>query len=71
VLLRSGQDALEPHDEQVADQVGANVLGPATHEFERKTRNPFANGRFDLALRFVGHNGGFSAVIAALSPQTI
>ena len=33
VLLGRGQDALEADDEQVADQVGVDVLGPAAHVF--------------------------------------
>lgn len=50
VLLRGREHSLQPHDEQVADQVRTNVLGPAAHELLRKSRDARADGGFDLSL---------------------
>jgi len=52
VLLGSGQNTLQANHDQVADQVGMNVLGAAAHEFLLKPRHSLADGRFDLSLRF-------------------
>ena len=52
VLLGRGQDALEADDEQIADQVGADVLGSPAHVVLLEAADPFANGGFDFSLRF-------------------
>lgn len=54
VLLGSRQHALQSHDQQITDQVGANVLGPAAHVFLLKSRNPIANCRFNFSLGLHG-----------------
>ena len=52
MLLGRGQDALQADHEEIIDQVGANVLGPASHIFLLEARDPFADGGFDFALGF-------------------
>lgn len=51
MLLSSGQDAFEPHDHQVIDQVRANVLGTSAHVFLFEAAHAVRNGTFYFALR--------------------
>ena len=54
LLFGRGQNALEADHEEIADQVGVNVLGPAAHVFLLEAADPFADGGFDFSLRFHG-----------------
>ena len=45
---------LKPNDEEIADQVGINVLGTTAHVILLEAADPFTNGGFDLALGFHG-----------------
>ena len=51
LLFGRGQDALEADHEEIADQVGVNVLGAAAHVFLLEAADPFADGGFDFSLR--------------------
>jgi hypothetical protein len=50
MLLGRGEHSLQAHDEQIADQVRSNVLGPAAHVLLLEARNPIADRGFDFAL---------------------
>ena len=50
VLLGCGQNALETHDQEIAEQVGVNVLGAPTHVILLEATDSFTNGGFDLSL---------------------
>jgi hypothetical protein len=50
VLLGGSQNALETNDNQVADQVGMNVLGTSAHVLLLEVAHPLRNGTFDFAL---------------------
>jgi len=63
MLLGGGQHALQSDNQHIADQVRADILGPATHELLLKLRHPLADGGFDLSLRF--HGGQALATAAA------
>jgi hypothetical protein len=52
VLFGGGQDALKSHDEEIAKQVGLDVLRTSAHVILLKAADPFANGRFDLSVGF-------------------
>jgi hypothetical protein len=52
VLFGGGEDALEPHDEQIFDQVSMDVLGAAPHVFLFKARHSFTNGGFNFTDSF-------------------
>ena len=52
LLFGRGQDALEADHEQIADQVGVDVLGSPAHVFLLEAADPFADGGFDFSLRF-------------------
>src|SRR5208337_2391209 len=54
MLLGGSQDALEADHEKVVDQVYADVLGPAPHEFLLEAAHPLADSGFDFSLRFHG-----------------
>jgi hypothetical protein len=54
LLFGRRQNPLEADHEQVADQVGVDVLGPPAHVVLLEARDPFADGRFDLSQRFHG-----------------
>jgi hypothetical protein len=49
VLLGRGQNAGEPDDEKIADQVRVHVLWPAAHVFLVKAADACTNGRFDAS----------------------
>ena len=50
MLLGRGQNALEPDDDQIINQMGANVLGPAAHVLLLEAAHALGNGTFDFAL---------------------
>ena len=52
MLLGSRQNALQADHEEVAEQVGANVLGPPAHVVLLETRDPRTDGGFDLSDGF-------------------
>jgi hypothetical protein len=52
LLLGGGENAPEPHDEQIADDVGADVFGTSPHVFLLETAHSVTNGSLDLTLRF-------------------
>ena len=52
VLLGGGQYAGETDNEQIADEIGVNVLGSAAHVFLLEAADPFADAGFDFSLRF-------------------
>ena len=52
LLFGRGEDAFQADHEQVADQVGVDVLGSPAHVFLLETADPFADGRLDFSLRF-------------------
>jgi hypothetical protein len=54
VLFGRGQHALEADHQQVADQVGMDVLGPPAHIVLFEAADPFADCGFDFSLGF--HN---------------
>src|SRR5438132_1194149 len=54
LLLRRGQNALEANHEEIAEQVGVNVLGSPPHVFLFEAGDPFADGGFYFPLCF--HN---------------
>ena len=60
VLLGCGQNALKTHDEEIAEQVGANILGSPAHVILLETADSFTNGGFDLS---VGFHGNFRRVL--------
>src|SRR5436190_1573967 len=53
-----GQHALEADNEQIAKQVGVNVLGPTAHVFLLEAGHPFADGGLDFSLAFHGEFEG-------------
>jgi hypothetical protein len=58
VLFGRGQNTLEAHHEQVADQVGTDILGTPAHVFLLEPRDSGADGGFDLSLCL---HGGFAS----------
>src|SRR5271165_3530822 len=54
MLFGGCQDALEPHYDQIIDQVRADILGPAAHVLQLEATHALADRGFDLALRFHG-----------------
>jgi hypothetical protein len=56
-LFGRGQDALEADHQEVAEQVGADVLGPPAHVFLFEAAHPFADGGFDLPCVFMATSG--------------
>ena len=55
LLFRLGQHALQADNEQIAEQVGVDLLGPPAHVLLLKARDPLTNGSLDLSLRL--HSG--------------
>jgi hypothetical protein len=51
MLLRCGQNASESDDNQIIDQMCANVLGTPAHVFLLEATHALRNGTFDLTLR--------------------
>jgi hypothetical protein len=49
LLLGCGQNTLKTHDEEIAEQVGVEVLGASAHVILLETANPFADSGFDLS----------------------
>ena len=47
--FRQRENALQADEQQVADEVGADLLGPTTHEFLHKSSDTFADGSLDFA----------------------
>ena len=45
---------LEADHEQIADQMGVNILGAPAHVFLFEAADPFADGGFDFSLCFHG-----------------
>src|SRR5580700_7090026 len=64
LLFGGRQQALEPDDDEIAEQVGMNVLRASAPVFLLKAPDPFANGGFNLALSF--HRGGDSETVAKI-----
>jgi len=54
MLFGRGKHTLEPHDNEVIDQVRTNVLGPPAHVILLETAHAIRNSAFDFALRFHG-----------------
>ena len=52
MLLGRGQHALKADHEEIAEQVGENVLRSAAHVVLLEATDPFANGGFDFSLCF-------------------
>jgi hypothetical protein len=50
VLLGRGQDPLKADDEEIAEQVGVDVLGATAHVILLEAADSFANAGFDLSL---------------------
>ena len=55
LLFCHGQDPFESDDEKIADQIGVNILGPATHVLLFEARDSFAHGGFDFSLSLHTH----------------
>ena len=55
VLLGCGQNALETHDEEIAQQVSVNVFGPPAHVILPEATDSLADGSFDLSPCFHGN----------------
>jgi hypothetical protein len=51
-LFGRGQDALEADHEQVADEMGADILGSPAHLVLLKVADAFADSGFDFTLGF-------------------
>ncbi len=49
LLFRGSQYALEPHYDQIINQVRMNALRPTAHELLLEPRNPLANSGFDFS----------------------
>ena len=49
-----GEHPLKTHDQQGADQVRMDVLGPTTDEFLLESRDTVADGGLDFTLRLHG-----------------
>jgi hypothetical protein len=64
LLFGRCQQALEPDDDQIAEQIGVNVLGASAPDFLLKATDPFANGGLDLALGF--YRDGTSETVAKI-----
>ncbi len=54
LLLGRGQNALEAHQQEIAKQVGVNVLGSAAHVLLLEASDRFTDGGLDLSLRLHG-----------------
>ena len=54
MLFGRGQHALKADHEEIAEQVGVNVLGAPAHVVLLKATNSFTNGGFDFSLCFHG-----------------
>ena len=71
LLFSRGQDALKTDDEEIADQMGANVPGTPAKVLVLKAPDEFANGGFDLTAGFrrdprdapVRSNGGGRTIV--------
>ena len=48
LLFGGGEDALEADDQQVVDEMGADVAGAAAHVFLLEAAHAFADGGFDF-----------------------
>ena len=57
LLLGCGQDAAQPNDKEVANQVSPDILGAAAHEFLFEAADSVAYRGFDFALCFHGAPG--------------
>ena len=53
MLFCGGQHALKADDEEIAEQVGVNVLRSPAHIVLLKATNSFTNGGFDFSLGFM------------------
>ena len=51
-LFGGCQQALEPDDQKIVEQVGANLLRASAPVFLLKATDPFLDGRLDFSLRF-------------------
>ncbi len=51
LLFGRRQHAVEADHQKVADEMGVDVLGATAHIILLKAADPFADSRFDLALR--------------------
>src|SRR6266566_7462298 len=54
MLLGGGQNALEPDNDQIVQQVSMNALGSATHVILLEATDPLADRGFNLSLRLHG-----------------
>ena len=52
VLFGCGQNALEAHDEEIAEQVGVDVIGASAHVIVLEATDCFADGGLDLSVGF-------------------
>ena len=55
VLFGGCQNALEPDNEEISDQVSVNVLGSPPHVFLLKATDPFADSGLNFSLGFHGN----------------
>jgi hypothetical protein len=56
VLLGCGQNPLETNHEEIAEQVGVNVLGASAHVILLEAADSLADGSFDLSLASHGNS---------------
>ena len=64
LLLGGRQQALQTHDDEIADQVGVNLFGTPSPIFLFKSTDSIADGGLDLSLGF--HHAGDSEMVAMI-----
>ena len=64
LLFGGCQQTLEPDDDEIAEQVGVNVLGASAPVFLLKATDPVADGGLDFSLGF--HRAGDSETVAKI-----
>jgi hypothetical protein len=64
LLFGGCQQTLEPDDDEIAEQVGVNVLGASAPVFLLKATDLFADGGLDLSLSF--HPASNSETVAKI-----
>jgi hypothetical protein len=64
LLFGGSQQTLEPDDDEIAEQVGVNVLRASAPVLLLEVGDPFADGGLNFALGF--HREGDSATVAKI-----
>ena len=64
LLFGGCQQTLEPDDDEIAEQVGVNVLGASAPVFLLEATDPFADRGLDFSLGL--HRAGDSATVAKI-----